>query len=494
MFFSSMSLDSTIFPRGEASRRAFLRRVLGGSAGVPFSDVFERVVREVLEEEQEPVASRVSKGDAIRVAVVGLGNRGSHILRSHGYWPREELEKSGYGTAPQPPIRDAAVTMVCDVYEPRVAFTLDVLGKYGVRASGTTDWHEVIESSSVDAVIVATADLWHTPIAVGALQAGKDVYVEKCMSQSIDEAKALRTAVRRSKQVLQVGHQNRHNTYQKIAARLVKDGVLGHVGVLQASLGRNNPAGAYAAPLPSGVRESDVRWDRYLPPERSKEKDLDKLFNWRRYWGFSTGIAGDLLSHDVDMANRVLELTIPDAVVASGGIYGWKDGRETPDTYSVVHEYTGASVQFLYNATLANSFERKTVLLGSDATLVMGFELHVYPDHGSSRYADELKSGKMNPYHPFISFEGPAASTKLVTSPTAAWADGKGLTFTDVEGQRKDVTRLALEEFYENVRTRRKPVCGVDEGFAVSVACDLGTRSYREGRRVRWDPVKEDAV
>jgi hypothetical protein len=75
-----------------------------------------------------------------------------------------------------------------------------------------------------------------------------------------------------------------------------------------------------------------------------------------------------------------------------------------------------------------------------------------------------------------------------------AWADGKGLTFTDVGGQRADVTRLALEEFYENVRTRRKPLCGVDEGFAVSVTCALGTKAYREGRPVRWDPAKEEAV
>jgi predicted dehydrogenase len=479
----------------EPTRRTFLKRAATLSAGIPFADHFDRVVREVTEESQDLAASRpAANASPVNVAVIGLGGRGSHVLRSHGYWPDEELRKTGYKEPPQKLLPGIRVLGVCDVYKPRVNAALGWLGQYGVKAKGFDDWRAVIDDPEVQAVIITTADLWHTPIALAAVQAGKDVYVEKCMSQTVEEAKELRRQVRASKCVLQVGHQNRHNTYQKIAARLYKDGVLGKVHVIQTAVGRNYPEGAYAGPLPPKEADRFIRWESYLPKELAGQRDLDKLFNWRKYWTFSTGIAGDLLSHDVDMANRVLELTIPDTATASGGIYAWLDGRETPDHYTVVHEYRDRGITFLYNASLANSFERETTILGTDATLVLGFKIEVFADHGSSRYAADLKAGKMATGEPFIRFEGPPTSAKLVTSPTMAWADGKGLTFTDVGGQRADVTRLALEEFYENVRTRRKPLCGVDEGFAVSVTCALGTKAYREGRPVRWDPAKEEAV
>ena len=91
-------------------------------------------------------------------------------------------------------------------------------------------------------------------------------------------------------------------------------------------------------------------------------------------------------------------------------------------------------------------------------------------------------------------FEGPVRDPMLKTSPTLAWADGKGLTFTDLNGKRADVTRIAIEEFYDNIRFGKKPKCSVDDGFEAAVACHMGTLAFRENRVVKWDRVKEEVI
>lgn len=443
------------------------------------------------------VGGRVS-GPPIGVAFIGVGARGSHLLRTHGFWPDSELIKIGATKAPFDMIPNTDVRAICDVYKGHLVRAGATVEKYTKRLPRlTADWRDVIADKSIDAVYIATADVWHGPIAIAAVEAGKHVYVEKCMTQTVEEAKRLRDAARKSKSlVVQVGHQNRHNSYQQILAKLVKDGVLGKVSVIQTALGRNTPEGAYALPILARI-EADpeaIAWDSYIPKGVEVPRRSDRLFNWRKYWSFSTGISGDLLSHEVDAANMVLDLDIPDQVTASGGIYAHKDGRETPDVYSVIHDYRDRELSLTYNATLSNSFERKSLFLGSDATAVLGFDLNVYPDFGSTRYAAELASRKLNPDNPFIQFQGPAHDPRLKTSPTLAWADNKGLTFTVVNGKRYDVTRKAIEEFHENIQKNGKPLCGVDEGFKVAVACHMGTASYREKRPVRWDRESEKIV
>jgi predicted dehydrogenase len=449
----------------DPDRRKFIRLSAASSLALPWADHVARVIRDVCDEEQDSRPKQEPAPPEVRVAFIGIGGRGSFILRSHGYWRDEELREAGYAHPPHSQLPSIKVAAICDVYQPRVDEMLRTLAKYDVKATGTQDWHKIIDDKNIDAVFITTPDLWHGPIALAAMEAGKDVYVEKCMTNNLEEAKQLREVVHKTGKVLQVGHQNRHNTYQRIAARLYKEGVLGNVHLVETGVGRNNKEGAYATTPPPRITSAQLAWDLFSPKNLGFAFDADRAFNWRKYWAYSTGIAGDLMSHDIDAVNRILELSIPDTVTALGGIYAWKDGRETPDHYSVLHDYKDRGIVFHYSASLANSYERKTTIMGSDANLLLGFELKIYPDHGSTRYAEELKSGKFNPYEPFIAYAGPPASAQLATAPTLAWADGKGLTFTDLGGQRADVTRLAIEEFYMGVRGRRKPQCGVEEGF-----------------------------
>jgi len=439
------------------------------------------------------------KNETIGIAFIGVGSRGSHLMRSHGFWPDSELKAAGYASPPQERIPGVAVRAVCDVYQRRLDEAVAACAKYGEHPAAHRDFRRVLDDKTVNAVLIATADVWHAPIAIAALQAGKDVYIEKCMTHSFGETKRLREVARASDRIVQVGHQNRHSTYHNLARSLVHDGVLGPVTVMQTAVARNTPSGAYLVDVPADATPERISWDLFVPPapDGSRENvpfEPAQLFTWRRFWRYSTGIAGDLMSHEIDAADQILGLGIPDFVTASGGVYTWRDGRETPDVYSVIHEHRSKGVTFTYNATLASSFERKTTILGRDATLVLGLELAVYPDVASQKYSASLGSGKMSPGQPFIHFEGPTRDPKLTTSPTLAWAEGKGLTFTEFGGKKYDVTRLHLEEFHRCMRERKAPVCGVEEGYRVAVACHMGTRSYREGRPMRWDSAKEEIV
>lgn len=477
----------------EITRRIFLDRSAKlSAAGLLGSALAGRAFGQAQNAPAGP--AQVSANDTVGLAFIGLGGRGSHLMRSHGFWPGDELARAGYKEPPQKPLPGVAVRAVCDLYEGRLDAARVASAKYGHKPVAHRDYRRVLDDPTVDAVVIATADVWHAPIALAAIQAGKDVYLEKCMTQTIAEAKALRAAVKASDRVLQVGHQNRHSTYHEYARQLVQEGVLGKVSVIQMTLGRNNKEGAYIGYMPPDASPEKVSWDLFLPPGLTLPFDAEKFFSWRKYFAFSTGISGDLFSHEVDAANMVLGLDIPDRVTASGGIYAWKDGRDTPDVYSVIHEHVERDLSLTYNASLANSYDRKTTICGSDGTMVLGLELKVYGEPESPRYAERFRKGEMKWNTPFIEFTGPTHKPELTTSPTLAWADGKGLTFTTVGDKLVDVTRLAIEEFHACVRERKRPRCSVEEGFNAAVTCHLGTKSYLEGRPVRWDRAKEEAV
>lgn len=472
------------------SRRVFLQETAHGCAAGLAAAGLGGTLAARAEAEDAPR----SPNETFGIAFIGLGGRGSHLLRSHGYWPRSELQKAGYAEPPQKPLPNVSVRALCDLYEGRLYAARAACGNYQQLPEIHRDYRRVLDDPTVDAVVIATADLWHGPIALAALQAGKHVYVEKCMTNTIAEAKALRDLARQSDRVVQVGHQNRHSTYHESAARLIREGVIGKVTVVQMTLGRNTPEGAYVGAVPPDASPSTLSWDLFLPPGSDLPFDAEKFFSWRKYSLFSTGIAGDLLSHEVDVANMMTGTRIPDRVTASGSIRHWKDGRDTPDVYSAVHEYEDANLTLTYNATLANSFDRRTTICGTDGTIVLSHELMVYAEPTSERYAEQFRQQKIHWNEPFIQLTGPGRKPELVTSPTLAWADGKGLTFTTVGDKVVDVTRLAVEEFHACCRSGARPRCSVEEGFDAAVTCHLGTMSYLQGRTVRWDRVHETAT
>ena len=246
-------------------------------------------------------AAQAAETEPVRVAVIGTGGRGSDLLRS------------------LTTIAGVDLVAICDDYPPH----LDRAAKYaGPQARTFSDYRQMLDAAKPQAVVIAVPLYLHYPIASGVLAAGCDVFCEKTMCYSLDEARQLVRQVNESKRVFQVGLQRRANPIYQQAVAMVEAGVLGQITSIKCQWHRNNN---WRRPVP--VAKSDPAWPA-----------LEKRLNWRLYRARSQGLMAELGSHQMDIANWVLG-TVPKRVMATGGIDYWRDGRDVNDNVFCTYEY-----------------------------------------------------------------------------------------------------------------------------------------------------------
>ncbi|GAB4417435.1 MAG: hypothetical protein OHK0039_27780 [Bacteroidia bacterium] len=482
------------------------------------AELKEQILRELNIEAKVPPLPDLA-GDPIRLGIIGFGIRGEQLMRALGF-ASEEWKKS---------MRDAAaknsndkryedfmrqvtesnlnvrITGVCDVFSVRAE---------ACAAAGTVDgnapkiyrtYEEMLASPDIDAVVISTPDHWHAPMSIAAALAGKHVYVEKCMTHKLGETYALRQAVRDSGITFQVGHQHRQTQSFLTAMDVIRKNVLGHVSLIQTNTNRNDDNGAWQYTIHEKAGLDTIDWQQFLGNAPQIPFNAEHFFRWRKWWPYGTGLTGDLLTHDFDRINCLLQMGIPNSVMASGGIYTHRDGREVPDVLQVVMEYpdytTGTSQEagkekgltFMYSATLGNQYNRPTLLMGHDATMELGNTLFVYPDARSTRYAQLLKDGIAKTDVPLYAYTPGAKGGDGITSATAAYFANKGLLYTYRDGKRVDSTHLHMREWLAAIRQNKPDLvsCGIKEGFEEAMAAHMSTLAIRLGRRIEWDPQQE---
>ncbi len=455
------------------------------------------------------------KGDLIRIGIAGVGNRGRYLLRSLGYadksWISEHTDKSGN---PDNTLRaflnkndqNIEITAVCDVFDLHLQKGIEISAysrqdqlHTGKAAKGYKDYRKMLEDKNVDAIIVSTPDFWHGPISTEAIRAGKHVYCEKCMTNKEEEAIELYDAVKSHQQVLQVGHQYLQNDCFPMAKQLIERNKIGKVTLIETSSNRNSEDGAWVRHLDRNGKlkpgnASTINWDLYLGSCPGVPFDLERFYNWSLYWDYSTGISGQLMSHEYDAANQLMNLGIPHSVVADGGIYFYKEKRETPDIFNVVCNFPDKDVTFLYSATLASNRDRGRLFMGHDGSLEVGNNLKLIIDRDSQQYAGYIKSKRIIPGQVFYEYRQDVGEIDAFTSPTEQYYASKGLTYTLKNGERTDVSYLHLKEWLDCIRFGGTPSCDIEKGFETTIACHMATRAYREKRRVIWDPVRRRIV
>lgn len=159
------------------------------------------------------------------------------------------------------------------------------------------------------------------------------VYVEKPMTHKIAETYALREAARNSKAIFQVGHQHRQTQSFITAKDIIKKKVLGHVSLVQANTNRNSDNGAWQYGIHEKASPQTIDWDLFLGNAPKVPFNKEHFFRWRKWWSYGSGLSGDLMTHDYDRINCLLEMGMPRYVTASGGIYAHRDGRDVPDVF-----------------------------------------------------------------------------------------------------------------------------------------------------------------
>ena len=514
--------------KGNLSRRSALK----GLAGLPVvggilwagaveasqkKKIRENILKTLNINASPPPKTGPMSGDPIRLGIIGFGIRGPQLCRSLGFATKKWLadmkasaEKNSEDTRLASFLDqenlNVEITAVCDLFDVRAQEAADSFSTDKVKVKIYKHHQALLESPDVDAVVIATADHWHAPIAIAALEAGKHVYLEKPMTHNIAETYALQDAVRRTGMVFQVGHQHRQTQSFVTARDVVNKNILGHVSLIQANTNRNSDNGAWQYTIHKKASPDTIDWQQFIGNAPMIPFNPEHFFRWRKWWAYGSGLSGDLMVHDYDRVNCVLEMGIPRSVISSGGIYTHKDGRNVPDVMQINMEFpdftTGSSQEagkekgmtMVYSATLGNQYSRTTALMGHDATMELGNRLTIYADRNSTRYRDMIDNETIDPNIPIYQYDPSANEVDGITSATAKYFADKGLLYTYRNGRRVDSTHLHMWEWLSAIRNGTPLSCGIKEGFEEAITAHMGGLSYKLGRRIDWDPVQQQIV
>ena len=432
-------------------RRDFLKKAAGAGATLSAATA-------LLGKSGGKASSRtLGANDKINIGFVGVGGRGAYLADQ---FAKYEVEHPN----------TLQIVAVCDVYEKRKR---EAAEKH--KAQGYLDYREIVSRPDVDAVVVATPDHWHAKIALEALDSGKDVYCEKPMTHTIDEALQLARTVRETKRVLQVGSQTTSADQWHKAKKAIADGMIGEMLESQGSYHRNSTEGEWNWPIeegagPDGKGDNYIDWKMWLGSAQKRPFDADRYFRFRKYWDYSGGIATDLFFHVVAPLNICWsEPQFPYRVMASGGIYVFKDGREVPDTFNLLADYAKGH-SLVLSSSMANSRHIPGLIRGHLGSIVM-------VEHGLfERSTDHIAV-----------FPEP----KVIDDAYKAKFGEKEI---DLPVTASNSMQTHIGNFLECMRTRQKPTLDVETALRAQVTISMAVQSYREGRVLFWDEKANKVV
>ncbi len=265
--------------------------------------------------------------DTIGIGVIGLGGRGRDHLKYYSKLP------------------EARVVAICDVNQAQTERAAQIAAKlHGGQPHVYQDLRKLFEDKDVDAVSIATPNHWHALATIWACQAGKDVYCEKPACYNIFEGRAMESAARTSKRIVQIGMQGRTIAHKQRAMDLLHSGAIGQVYMARGICFKRRPSIGHtpAEPAPAGLD-----WDLFLGPAPMREYTKNRyLYNWHWFWDTGNGDIGNQGIHEMDLARRGLGRDLPKGVVSTGGKYVYEDDQETPNTQIATFDYGDAELVF----------------------------------------------------------------------------------------------------------------------------------------------------
>jgi predicted dehydrogenase len=511
---------------GIQNKNIFRRDFLKGLAAIPFLGYFAFTFRDAIAKEamkkrndfmhllkidnlEAPKvrmpASSGTAGNRIRFGLIGNGWRGDQLLQTFGYIHpdvvRQNTVNGKYNDwlttfLAQEDLK-AEFAGVCDTFTYHanrgVEISMNDVRPGGVKGSVRPvkvfpTYREMIESKDIDAVVIATPDHWHAPMAIAAAKAGKHVYLEKPMTHSIEEAIELRNTIKSTGVVFQLGHENRQQMSFRIAKELISKGVIGTVSMVQTHTNRNGLDGAWIRKRKFddlGTAEN-INWKEFLGNTPWHEFDRKRYFNWHRFSEYGTGFIGNDFSHQYDCINQVLRVGIPEKVIALGGQYYYKDCGDMPDVMNAVFSYPKKSLTLTYDGTLKNGIYRENYIMGSEAAMYLDLGIKIFKDDYSERYKDN----GLNSSEPMYLYNG-GGEVDAVSSATASAYIKGGYGPTYIDGKVIDATWLHIKEWLDAIRNQTPTSCNIDEGFDEAVTFNLANLAYVNNKQVFWDHVTE---
>ncbi len=380
---------------------------------------------------------------------------------------------------------------VADIYDGHLTRSKEI---FGDRLFTTRDHRQILARKDIDAVIIATPDHWHAQITKEALAAGKDVYCEKPMVHDISEGKAVIDAQQSSGRILQIGSQYVSSLVYQKARDLLKSGAIGELNMVEAYLDRNTAIGAWQYSIPPDASPSTVDWDRFLGAAPKRPFEAIRLFRWRNYRDYGTGVAGDLFVHLLSGLHLVTGSIGPTRVYATGGLRFWNDGRDVPDVMLATMDYPKTEQHPEFTLALRVNFASSVPnenfgfrFVGSEGVMTTGFT-----DVKLSKEPRESEPGMTIDTFP------KAVQKKMVDEYRAKYPR-KPLTADSISMQGEtryttpagyDSTLHHHQNFYAAVRSRKPFIEDGVFGMRAAGPALLTNKSYFEKQVCQWDPEK----
>ena len=399
----------------------------------------------------------MAANEKISVAFIGVGRMG----RSNLHFAMQQPEVD--------------VTAICDVYQPCLDLAMKMAGG---RPKAIKDFRQILDDKSIDAVCIATPDHWHPYLTVEACKAGKDVYVEKPISVTVDEGRTMVEAARKYKRVVQAGTMQRSAEHFQKAIDLVKSGQLGKITMVYTwNFGHMSPEGM--GNPPDSEPPANLDWDMWLGPAPKRpynanrfgydieQPDHPRWFsNFRWFWDYAGGMMTDWGVHLLDIVQAGFNEEQPKVITASGGKWYLTDNRETPDTLKVTYEYPSGFV-----ATYENRNNNAQSLFDkSYGILFYGTNGSLFVDRSEYFALPEMKVEPAEEGGP---------KTKI---PLMQESSMKSVSSGNFNHWRN---------FVSCIKTREKPISDIEVCHKSTTTCLLGNVALRSGERLEFDAEKE---
>ncbi len=435
----------------------------------------------------------VGANDRIRLGQLGCGDR------SGGHVHMVSLASKHM------PVETVAV---CDLWSlARERRAAQVKKAFGLEPQSYQYSEEMLARKDLDGVMIATGDFQHAKLCIDVVQASKDCYVEKPFANVLSEAKDARDTVKKSKQVVQVGTQHRSQIYPLAVRDIVRSGRIGKIVHIEQEWNVNEERWRFV-PMDIGISrememDRNMEWKQWLQDRKSmlQEKDTDwkrwllgkpyqpfdphVYLEFRLYKDYSSGIFDQWLSHGSDLVHLWTDEVYPHSVVANGGIFTWDDGRQNPDTCVAAITYPKGFL-YTFKTIFGNSYRSFSRIQGRDGTIDNyggeGASLFTVSDEGGRKDLDP--EGEEGPKYTRVPIVPPAADRQTVVHVPGAPAP-------DSQGPSDDDTGHLLN-WLSCMQTRKEPNATVDHGFSHALVCIMAAQSYWSGRKLYWDPSKEE--
>jgi predicted dehydrogenase len=437
----------------KTSRRSFIKKSAIASLGaIAFS--------------AKSYANIIGANDRVRVGVVGFSDRFRQSLLPSFMNHYQELNFD--------------IVAVSDLWKKRreegQAYLKEKF-QHDIQACVNND--ELYKIKDLDAVIISTADFQHALHTIEAIKAGCDTYTEKPFAETMEDNRAALKAVKSSKQIVQIGSQRRSGKNYHAAADFIQSGKFGQIVMVELSWNVNQPGRWRRPALVAELREQDTDWKRFLMNRPFENFDPRKYLEYRLFWPYSSGMPGQWMSHQIDTVHWFSGLKHPRSVVANGGVYFWKDGRQNWDTTTAVFDYgddkQGFQVQF--TSRMMNGDERPAEIYYSN-----GGELN-------------LNTNKVSP-----------VGGLRLNHATAMNMQANLLPEMDIVQQQVEqvvasantggdpLTSAHMRNWMECVRSRKEPNAPVEAGYMHSIATIMTNAAVHTGEKVTFDEKKQEVM